>query len=615
MAATDTHHDAVEMPFDPNKIQAIYDEQRNLRLNDEDTQRYRHVTGGGFGVAQKHGNTESKFIRDGISAKYEVIIVGGGFGGLLSAIQLLKSGIQDFAIIEQGRDFGGTWYWNKYPGAQCDVESYIYLPLLEEVNYMPKEKYSYAPEIFRHAQTLGRHFGLYSKALFQTTVKSLHWSGSSHLWKVETDQSDHLSARWVVLCPGNQSTPRFPNIPGVESFQGASFHTSRWDYSYTKGEGDGKLLGLKGKRVGIIGTGASAVQVVPNVADYAQHLFVFQRTPSSISVRNNHPTSEPWALSLGYGWQRRRMDNFHAITTGIADPNEGDLVNDAWTTMLRKVAGGLSTKNSGSNGNPAQPDLQQMAQASQLADFEVMEGIRARVDRVVTKNSDTASALKPWYNLLCKRPCFHDGYLQTFNKENVTLVDTSGKGVEAVTSEGVVVRGQHIELDCIIYATGFAWQTEWTERTGIQIFGRDGLPITKKWAEGMSTFHGWGTHGFPNLILMTHAQSGLSVNYTHTIIEKAEHMAYIIESCRARGIQAVEPTGEAENAWVHECLRVAEPRNEFLRRCTPSYFNYEGQMSTKLLRSNFYSGSPNEYQRELTRWRENGELEGLILHY
>lgn len=483
------------------------------------------------------------------------------------------------------------------------------MPFLEELAYIPTEKYAHAQELFEHAQNIGRHYGLYSKALFETEVHSLRWRSNEGLWDVETDCSDTILARWIILCPGNTATPKLPGCSGIEKFQGASFHTSRWDYKFTGGCHEGKLDGLEHKRVGIIGTGASAVQVLPKVAASAKGVFVFQRTPSSISPRNNCLTDPTWSSLLKPGWQKERMQNFQAVTSGA---KVHDLVQDAWTEHLPKIAGAMIQAHIQAKDSPQQSPKASWDSSEQMVDYEIMEKIRQRVDRIV-RNPETAAALKPWYNFLCKRPCFHDEFLQAFNQPNVALVETHGKGIDDITETGVVANGRDFPLDCIVFATGFEWQTEWNRRTGIHIYGKDGIELSTKWKDGISTFHGWGVNGFPNLLLITHAQSGLSVNYTHSALAKCEHLMDIIKTCEDRGYRSVEPSEAAEKEWVDHCVTLGESRKHFLSDCIPGYLNNEGDVDDKVTRSNPYPAGEDAYQQALAAWREEGKLSGLLI--
>jgi len=418
-----------ELAFDPAALRRKYDLERDRRLRTDGNDQYVEVTGE-YEHFLDDPYADPQFKREPIVRDVEVLVVGGGFGGLLSAARLREAGFDDICIIEKGGDFGGTWYWNRYPGAACDTESYIYLPLLEETGYMPAAKYARGPEILEHSRRIGRHFDLYRSAIFQTVITDMRWLDDAARWQVTTDRKDMLRARFVVLAGGPLHRPKLPGVPGVGSFKGHTFHTSRWDYDYTGGDGNGGLNGLKDKRVGIIGTGATAVQCVPHLGAGAKELFVFQRTPSSVDVRNDRPTDPEWAKSLKPGWQRERVANFTAVISGAEF--EVDLVNDGWTDLIGGIL--LSARRKAVAGETVSNE----AELIQLADYSKMERVRARIDAVV-KDPATAEALKPWYNQFCKRPCFHDQYLDTFNRPNVHLVDTQGKGVERITERGVVV--------------------------------------------------------------------------------------------------------------------------------------------------------------------------------
>lgn len=503
-----------------------------------------------------------------------------------------------------GRVLTCSRYWNRYPGAQCDIESYIYMPLLEEVGYMPTEKYARAKELLHHSRMIGEKFGLYEHALFQTEVKEMRWDEETAMWTTSTSRGDKIRSRFVIPAAGPLHRPKLPGVPGVEVFKGHSFHSSRWDFNYTGGDPSGGLEKLKDKRVGIIGTGATAVQIVPHLGEWSKHLYVFQRTPSSIDVRGNRPTDQEWASKLEPGWQRKRMDNFDSVVNGGIEPE--DMVADGWTDILRGLLAKFALM------KDLSPEV--IAAQRQIADFEKMNQVRARCDKVV-KDKKTAEALKPWYNQFCKRPCFHDEYLDTFNRPNVTLVDTEGKGVERITEKGVVANGEEFELDCLIYATGFELATDWTHRTGFEIYGRDGQTITEKWKEGASTLHGWSTRGFPNCLIVQVVQAALTPNFMHVTGEQARHFAYVIHEAKKRGIRTLEPTKEAEDAWTDVIVEGTKLRGSFFQECTPGYYNNEGQPSMFAARNaTFGHGSP-AFLNILKGWRAENDLKGLDLKY
>jgi cyclohexanone monooxygenase len=590
------------LAFDPDALRAKYRAERDRRLRPDANDQYREVKGD-LAHFVDDPYVEPGFTRAPLRDEVLVVVIGGGFGGLLAAARMREAGIEDLRIIEKAGDFGGTWYWNRYPGAQCDVESYIYLPLLEELGYVPVEKYSRAPEILAHSQAIGRKYDLYRGACFQTEVTDLRWDEAAARWVVSTNRGDRMRARFVCISNGPLNRPKLPGIPGIESFRGHSFHTSRWDYAYTGGDSNGNLVGLAGKRIGIIGTGATAVQCVPHLGAAAGHLYVFQRTPSSIDVRGNRPTDPEWARSLKPGWQRQRMDNFNILVSGGFQAE--DLVADGWTDIIRKLL--VMVQQPGSNLSP-----DGLVKTVELADFQKMEEIRARVDEIV-KDRATAEALKPWYRQFCKRPCFHDEYLQTFNRPNVTLVDTQGRGVDRVTPKGVVVDGVEYELDCLIYATGFEVGTAYTRRAGHEIVGRDGLTLTEKWADGVRSLHGMHSHGFPNSFIMGPQQAGFTVNYPHLLDEQSRHIAYILAQALERGARTVEASAAAEDEWVETIIRLSGWRRDFLDSCTPGYYNNEGRLTERAAQSGFFGGGPVEFFRIMHEWRAQGGLAGLEL--
>jgi cyclohexanone monooxygenase len=594
---------ADDLGFDPAALKAKYEAERNRRLRADANEQYVEIAGQ-FAHYLEDPYVKPGFDRAPLTDEVEVVVVGGGFGGQLAAARLKEAGVADVRIIEKGGDFGGTWYWNRYPGAACDIESYIYLPLLEEVGYVPVEKYSRAPEILRHSRAIGERFGLYDNVCFQTEVTELRWNDETKRWIVKTNRGDAMQARFVVMANGPLHRPKLPGIPGVEGFKGHSFHTSRWDYAYTGGDSNGGLTGLKDKRVGIIGTGATAVQCVPHLGEWAKELYVFQRTPSSIDVRNNRPTDPKWAESLGPGWQQARMDNFNILVSGgFADE---DLVNDGWTDIIGNIL--LLARKKAEAGE----QVENPAALMQLADFKKMEQVRARVDQVV-RDRATAEALKPWYNQFCKRPCFHDEYLATFNRPNVQLVDTQGRGVERITENAIVANGKTYEIDCLIYATGFEVGTDYTRRAGYELHGRGGLTLTQKWKNGAETLHGLLSRGFPNCFIVSNVQSGFSANFPHMINEQSKHIAYVIKSAVERQARTVEPSQEAEDAWVDTIVKLSVMREQFLKECTPGYYNNEGRVETMSKKNTSYGAGPVAFTKVLEEWRAAGDLKGLEL--
>ena len=593
--------DKTDLGFDPEVLREKYRQERDRRLRDDGNAQYVEIAGD-YARYLEDPFAPSDFSRDPIERDVDLVCFGGGFSGLLTGARLREKGVDDFLIIEKGADFGGTWYWNRYPGAACDTESYIYMPLLEETGYLPAAKYAKAPELFEHSRRIGRHFRLYENALFQTEAKDARWDENSSRWIVTTNRGDVLRARFIVVAGGLLHRPKLPGIPGVDTFKGHSFHTSRWDYGYTGGDSSGNMTGLADKVVGIIGTGATAVQCVPHLGASAKELFVFQRTPSSVDVRNDRPTDPAWASSLRPGWQKARIDNFSAVVSG--EEFDEDMVNDGWTDLIGNIL--LLARRKERAGEKVE-DPQTLIQ---FADYQKMERVRARVDEIV-QDKMTADALKPWYDQFCKRPCFHDQYLQTFNRPNVHLIDTAGKGVERITENGVVVAGKEYKLDCLIYSTGFEVGTDYSRRIGMEITGRDGLTLTKKFEGGAETLHGIFSRGFPNMLLIQTAQGGYSANFQHMLAETSKHIAFVASEALKNDLRTLEPEAQAEADWVKSIVRMSNFRAPFLKECTPGYYNNEGQPDEVTAKNGSYLKGPNAFVRLLEGWRAEGTMRGL----
>jgi cation diffusion facilitator CzcD-associated flavoprotein CzcO len=578
-----------DLDFDPDELRERYRVERDRRIRPEGNAQYVDLAAD-FGYYADDPHAE-EFTREPLYDEVGTLIIGGGFGGLLAGARLRQAGVEDIRIVEKGGDFGGTWYWNRYPGVRCDIEAYIYLPLLEELGYLPSEKYATGEEILRHAQAVARKFDLYRDVCFQTEITQMTWDDTDRRWTVLTDRSDVMKARNVVISAGPFDRPKLPRIPGIADFAGHTFHTSRWDYRYT-GDDLGKLAD---KRVAVIGTGATAIQCVPALAEHAQHLYVVQRTPSSVDERNNRPTEPDWPTPPG--WHQRRRDNFIAILGGV--PQDDNLVGDKWTELPRTLV---------ALRDPNLP-ADEIARRAEIADFHKMNQIRARVDEIV-RDPATAEALKPWYRYACKRPTFSDEYLQTFNRPNVTLVDTKGLGVDRITGNGLVCGGAEYEADCVIFATGFNLGANYFGVHGPVITGRGGISLSEYWKTGLKTFHGYSTHGFPNLFRMGMLQNATSFNFVHTLDEQASHLAELIAYAQRTPDALVEPSAEAEAEWVDE-IQSGRPANaDILAECTPGYYNNEGKPTGVTIS---YAGGPIEFHERLKRWRANGGMDTMVV--
>jgi cation diffusion facilitator CzcD-associated flavoprotein CzcO len=570
--------------------------EREKRLRADGIRQYKELKGD-YEEFDRDPYVEPGFTRDAVTEDVDVVIVGGGFGGMIEAANLTKAGITNFRIIEKAGDFGGTWYWNRYPNAACDVESYVYLPLLEDTGYMPTEKYAKAPEIFAYCQLLGRTFDLYRGALFQTEVEDMRWDESRKRWNVMTSRHDVLSAKFIVIAGGVLHKAKLPGIPGIETYAGRAFHTSRWDYSYTGGSSQALMEKLADKRVGIIGTGATAVQVVPKLAEAAKELFVFQRTAACVGVRNNKPTDPEWFKSLKPGWQAERTRNFTQAVTG-AQPAV-DLIDDEWTKMnwvdTRKL-----------------PENDEEALELERIDFENMERVRQRIADVI-KDPVTAELMMPWYSQSCKRPCFHDEYLPAFNRPNVHLVDTDGKGVNEINERGVIVNGVEYPVDLLIFASGFEVTTGYTHRLGFDPKGRDGVSLSEAWAEGPATLHGVLSNGFPNMFMISTVQGAQATNFVHSITEAAQHVAFLIEQCVKGDIATIEPETAAQENWFETLFAQLWGIARYNATCTPGYLNSEGGGDMRSARAIAWMTSVLGFAEYVENWRQQGDLAGLVL--
>ena len=618
--------------FNPDELRKKYRLERDKRVRVDGNDQYLEVKGD-FSYFVEDPYIDEEISRDSLEKTFHTIIIGGGFGGVLSGARLREQGIDDFRIIEKGGDFGGTWYWNRYPGASCDIESYIYFPLLEETSFIPKRKYTDAAETLDYFKVLSDKFSLKENALFQTEVNEVKWISDEKLWFIKTNRQDSIKARYVIHANGFLNRPKLPAMKGINDYQGHTFHTSRWDYAYTGGNSNGNLNNLRDKKVAIIGTGATAVQCVPHLAAGAKKLYVFQRTPSSIDERNNSNTDIDWFNSQKSGWQKERKENFEGFLTG--NFTDKDLVNDGWTEIFRTILGGL-IKNGPSKlvllswvlTAPFYKNFYKVGLRTyirnkfmnfvtredinkkvEIVDFQKMEKVRARADALVN-DPKTAESLKPYYRQLCKRPCFHDEYLQAFNNDNVELIDTDGQGVKELSAEGIIHDGKEYKVDCIIFASGFEVGTDYSRRCGYQVSGIDGITLSEKWKDGLATFHGIHSKGFPNSFFYGPGQGPMTANFTHSLDEQSAHVAYILKQLDKKNMKYVEASEEAESDWINTIISKARNMQSFQEACTPGYYNNEGKPNTNPA-NNTYGGGALEYFKLLKDWRKNNKLQGL----
>lgn len=601
--------------FDIDALRAKYAAERAKRVRSDGAGQYLELKDDFVDFAEVDPYT-TVTPREPIDADIEVVVLGGGIAGLLAGAYLKKAGVHEVRVIEMGGDFGGVWYWNRFPGIQCDNDAYCYIPMLEELGFIPSKKYADGAEIFQHCQNIGKHFGLYDGAIFSTQVRTVRWDEEIKRWRLTTNRGDDLRARFVVMAQGSYNRPKLPGIAGIKDFMNAGghvFHSARWDYDYTGGDANGGLDKLADKRVALVGTGATGVQLVPHLGRDAKHLYVFQRTPSSVDFRGNEPTDPQWAASLQPGWQAERKRNFHRWS-----PFEGvvfdapDMVCDFWTELGRNL-----TARIGSSPDPTALGVEEIMAMREEEDYKIMERLRRRIDDIV-EDPQTAEALKPYYRFMCKRPTSSDTYLPTFNRANVTLVDVAeSKGVEKLTAKGVVAGGVEYEVDCVIFASGFEISTEISRRYAIDVIeGRGGVSLFDHWRDGFQTLHGMTSRGFPNQFHTGFIQGGVSANTTAMFEQQAEHIAYIIAEALKRGATVAEPSQEGQDAWVNTVRELAFDNSAFDLSCTPGYYNNEGRGFGDASRSflgEVYSPGFYAFDDLLKQWREAGDLKGMEL--
>ncbi len=555
--------------------------------------------------------------RQPLSEEIETAILGGGWSGIMAGARMRKEGLDNFRVIDHAGDFGGVWYWNRYPGLQCDNDAYCYLPLLEETGFMPSKKFTDGWEIREYAQSIAKKYNLYEGALFHTMVTALRWDESIQRWQIETKQGDKLLARNVILANGLLNIPKLPGIPGINDFKGRLFHTARWDYDYTGGEQkDPNMTKLADKRVAIVGTGATAIQLVPFLGKFAKQFYVLQRTPSCVDTRRNSVTDPAWVKSLKPGWQQERRANFHRGANESFLQGEKDLICDIWTEVNRNLAAEREEKDW-----PDQTPEEFFANYEEM-DFRVMERLRRRVDSIV-EDKATAEMLKPYYRYQCKRPTSNDDFYDTFNRPNVKLIDVSeSQGVERLTENGFVANGEEYEVDCIMFASGYEVTSDLDRRWGFDVFeGRDGFSMYENWNGSYQTFHGVMTHRFPNLFVIGLNQGGLNSSLTVNFEEQSRHVAHIIKQVKARGATVVEPTKQAQDQYVQHIRATAVDRTEWIRACTPGYFNNEGKPDVdengnekyRFYLGDIYGPGWDAFMKLLDDWRQQGDLEGLAI--
>ncbi|KAJ5822609.1 hypothetical protein N7447_004949 [Penicillium robsamsonii] len=606
------------------ETQDRYDAERKKRLRPDGPTQYVGLTDE---VTNNLHSNENIAIDNNLlqQNKVRMVIVGAGFGGLLFAVRLLQSGFlraTEILFVDTAGSFGGTWWWNKYPGLACDVESYTYMPLLEETNYMPSQKYVSGSELREHANRIADQWHLSERGLFQTKVNHLVWNDRDRRWTIHItphcQSPTTIRSDFVILATGLLSSPKLPKLDDLANYKGKVFHTSRWDYDYTGGSPSSPTMhGLQDKTVGFVGTGASAIQAIPHLAQWAKKLVVFQRTPSAVDWRHNHSTDRAWWAKMvqaaGSGWQRERMENFNAFLSNESPLPDVDLVDDGWTKMQSFSV---------LIGSPSGLDPDHLTRMREL-DLHRQEAIRHRVKTAVTDQA-TVWALKPWYPGWCKRPCFSDKFLTAFNQSNVSLVDTNGKGIRNITNRGILVNCQEYDLDAIIFGTGYSLGGS-ADLGDLIVTGRDNQMLQEKRQKGLASLHGVMTNGFPNLFFSGPYQAGATANQVYVLDQLAVHVAHIIsESGKVISEKnpnvtvlkfTIEPSCHAEGEWTSKVLMRARALGGVLH-CTPSYFNREGLQfedheAVQAAQFSIWGEGIKSYVKEIEDWRQTGGLAGL----
>jgi cyclohexanone monooxygenase len=466
----------------------------------------------------------------------DAVVVGAGFAGLYMLHRLRGLGLRA-RVYEAGAGVGGTWYWNRYPGARCDVESmdysYSFSEELEQ-EWHWTERYAAQPEILKYANHVADRFDLRRDIRFETRVRSAVFDEAESLWRIETDRGDRVSARFCIMATGCLSDAQIPDFEGLETFEGSWYHTGRWPH-----EG----VDFTGRRVGIIGTGSSAIQSTPIIAQQAAHLFVFQRTPNFSMPAQNAPLDpdyERWVKAHYAEFRRQARES----RVGFVVERSGDSAV-AVSREEREREYERRWQRGGLGFSAAYTDLL----TSQEANDTAAEFFRAKI-RAIVRDPAVAELLCPrTYPLGTKRLCVDTGYYATFNRDNVTLVDVSRAPIEAITPKGVRTGGVEYAVDDLVFATGFDAMTG--ALLDIDIRGRGGLPLREAWAGGPRTYLGIAIAGFPNLFTIT--GPGSPSVLSNMIVSIEQHVDWItdcLDHLRARGHATIEPTAEAQAAWV-----------------------------------------------------------------
>ncbi|KAH7130024.1 monooxygenase [Dendryphion nanum] len=624
-----------------NQAHQRYDEERERRLRTDGIEQY-------IDLSVSDSKEVSEFLEDPWVGSEKVkdlktlfpndrcklLILGAGWGGLQYAFQMIQKGMnaEDIRIVDIAAGFGGTWYWNRYPGLKCDIESYCYIPLLEETGHVPSQRYASGEEIRLQSGYVAQKWGVADNAVFQTKAERMVWNEHVKEWSVELAQKRkgedvqtlRIQASFVATVNGVLNYPKIPDIAGLFTYKGDIFHSSRWNYAITGGSpAHPSLTKLEGKRVAIVGTGATAVQIVPHLAQWAEHLYVVQRTPAAVDHFEQRQTDPQWfrkEVASQPGWQRERHRNFHQHLTTEKQPAT-NLVNDGWTRAVGMVA------IAGNQYGPKDPaGLPEYMKKLHDLDLPRQDRIRRRVEEEV-HDAAVAEKLKAWYPTWCKRPAFSDDYLTTFNRANVTLLDTDGKGLDRFGEDCIFIGDKSYTVDVVIFATGFRapFTGSPAQKANMDIIGRQGVSMDEEWARnGPSTQHGVMDHNFPNLFLSGPWQASNSPNYLFNVGILAKLAAHIWgeADCKAKGGGfAVSPSAEAAEKWGACVLMNSVPMAAIIG-CTPGYFNVEGtldrvpaEQQPLLARSGLWGNGIEDFVRIVNGWIKDNNLAGMEIQY
>ncbi|WP_437731465.1 flavin-containing monooxygenase [Sorangium sp. So ce1335] len=476
--------------------------------------------------------------------RFDAVVVGAGFAGLYMLYRLRELGLST-RVYEAGSGVGGTWFWNRYPGARCDIASmdysYSFSPELQQ-EWTWTERYGTQPEILRYLEHVADRFALRQDIQLGTRVTAAAFDEATGRWSIHTDDGASASARFLIMATGCLSVAKRPDIRGIDAFEGELYHTSRWPH-----EG----VDFTGKRVGVIGTGSSGVQVIPAVAEQASHLFVFQRTPCFSVPARNAPLDPAHVSSMkaNYAEHRRKARETRAGVVMDVDPRSALEVSPD----ERERAYRARWEQGGTAFLATFSDVMRSREANETA----AEFVRGRI-RATVRDPAVAEALSPrGYPLGTRRLCVDTRYYETYNRDNVTLVDVKASPIEEITPRGLRTRSAEYALDSLVFATGFDAMTG--ALTGIELVGRGGASLKQKWSGGPRTYLGIAVAGFPNLFTVT--GPGSPSVFSNAIVSIEQHVEWIsdcIGALRARGFDLIEATVEAEDRWVAHVKEVAD---------------------------------------------------------